>query len=111
MSKPEVKLVKLACGNIVAAKVQYFPDHKSKEWSLHKPLEVVIMPNQQGGANITLMAFIPGMDQDVVTLDKRDVVCVVKAEEALLGLYKQVTNPSPVTQPQKPGLILPPGAQ
>jgi hypothetical protein len=103
--------VKLACGNTVAAKVQFFKDHLDKEWSLHKPLEVVIMPNQQGGANITLMAFIPGMDQEVVTLAKRDVVCVVKAEEALLGLYKEVTNPSPVATPEKPGLILPAGAQ
>ena len=102
---PETKrrLLKLKCGNTILSDVLTIEN----KLELSKPMEVVIMPDRSGKTLITLMDFIPGSVSEKVMFPRDEVLCTVEADGKLLALYEQATNPSPVEQVSKPGLLLP----
>jgi len=104
-SEGQVRLVKMTCGNTVIATVH----EQGDTFKLTKPMEVVLMPGRGNQTMITLMDFVPGADQEVIPVRKDHVVCRVKADEKILQLYEQVTNPSPIATPGEKKLVLPPG--
>jgi len=106
---PERKrqLLRLTSGNTVISDVL----KNGENVEMTKPMEVIVMPDRQGRTMITLMDFIPGSAQDIITFHRSNVVCYAKPDDRVSQLYEQVINPSPVETVEKPGLVLPPGAQ
>jgi len=103
----KMRLVKLVTGNTVLAGVL----NKTETIELTQPMEVIVMPDRSGKTMITLMDFIPASITERVSIRRDHVICTAEADPKVIQLYEQATQPpSPVAQPAKPGLILPPGA-
>ena len=100
----KLRLVKLTCGNTVVANMRH---HTPDIVELTKPMEVIVMPDRSGQTMITLMDFIPASVSERVNIKKEHIVCTAEANPKVIALYEQATNPSPVAQPKKPGLVLP----
>jgi hypothetical protein len=110
-NKPErkLRLHKLSSGNTVLAKSL---TNDQGSYLLHKPMEVVVIPNPRNPNQtvITLMEFMPAMAQEEVRIERQHVLCTSNVKEEVAALYKQATDPSPIEEVKKPGLVLPPGA-
>ena len=110
-SERKLKMLKLVSGNTIIGNV-LLPGCKQGQntVNIHKPLEVVIMPDRNGQRTlITLMDFMPAMASDNVDVDRHNIICMTIPLDNLAELYEKATNPSPIAQPDKQ-LVLPPGA-
>ena len=102
--EPKVRIAKMSCGNTVIANMV----HDGEFVLMDKPMEIVMIPQHDGRTLLTLMDFIPGAEQGERKINvKKDIVTFAKPNEQMANLYEEVTNPSPIAQPEEKKLLLP----